>query len=634
MKANMRGTVAALACALTAGSFLVPPASAQTTTLMDILFGNQPRRSSLERQRPMQEQGAFSDDWRQRQAAEMSEPQPVVRGPTYRTYRADQFERLDLAGLSDPITTGSVDPVMSEDVEAGLFRAAVGQIEDMELRALPEVGSAVREFYKENPRFIWSDADGISDRARDAQSVLSNADSVGLSLADYAVVEPRVDGTREERLAEKARFEIEMAVATLTYILDATRGRIDPNRISGYHDFKRKDVDLVRAMRVLASTSTVGNYLERRSPGNEEFRTLVSELERLQKEELEKDRIVIEPDTFVRPGGRTSEMPKVVAAIEARSSDALKVEHALTLTDYDGGEEYTPALVALVESFQSETGLASDGIIGPNTILAMTGISNADKMRKVRLAMERMRWMNHDLGERHVMINTPAYSVTYSEKGRPDLTMRAVVGTKANQTYFFQDRIERVEFNPYWGVPRSIIVNEMLPKLRQDPAYLDRQGYEVTTRSGARIPSSSVNWYSVGSDVSYNVRQPPGPGNALGELKIMFPNSHAIYMHDTPARDLFSRDSRAYSHGCVRLEDPRAMAAAVMGVRREAVDEHVASGRNHSVSVDADIPVYVAYFTAWPDESGTVNYYRDVYDRDMYLERAIAATEAVRHAGS
>src|SRR3546814_9470773 len=131
------------------------------------------------------------------------------------------------------------------------------------------------------------------------------------------------------------------------------------------------------------------------------------------------------------------------------------------------------------------------------------------------------------------------------------------------QTYFFQDEIETVEFNPYWGVPQSIIINEMLPKLRADPSYLDRMGYQVEVK-GRQVSSASVNWY--GSTQSISVRQPPSSDNALGELKILFPNAHAIYMHDTPSKSFFKRDTRALSHGCVRLAEPRKMAAAVLGI--------------------------------------------------------------------
>ena len=133
---------------------------------------------------------------------------------------------------------------------------------------------------------------------------------------------------------------------------------------------------------------------------------------------------------------------------------------------------------------------------------------------------------------------------------------------------FFYDEIEQVDYNPYWGVPQSILVNEMLPRLRRDPGYLDRAGYEVSDSKGRRIPSSAVNWGAYGSKIPFDVRQSPSEANALGELKILFPNKHAIYMHDTPQKALFKQDMRAFSHGCVRLADPRGMAAAVLGTTR------------------------------------------------------------------
>jgi murein L,D-transpeptidase YcbB/YkuD len=191
--------------------------------------------------------------------------------------------------------------------------------------------------------------------------------------------------------------------------------------------------------------------------------------------------------------------------------------------------------------------------------------------------------------------------------------------------------VETVEYNPYWGVPQSILVNEFLPKLRANPAYLDERGYEVTDNNGNRIPSSAINWYAFGASVPYNVRQSPGEANALGELKILFPNKHAIYMHDTPARDLFQKDFRAYSHGCVRLAEPRAMAAAVLGKPVSHVEDMLTRGHGQD-EIGAPFPVYVAYFTAWPNAEGSVEYFADVYERDAAVAKAFAAIRAERGA--
>ena len=298
-----------------------------------------------------------------------------------------------------------------------------------------------------------------------------------------------------------------------------------------------------------------------------------------------------------------------------------------------GSEAYDKELVPVIQAKQKALGLKDDGVIGPRTVSALAGTSKADRIDKVTIALEQLRWLPSELGATRVFINQPAFMATYSEGGEVKLETRTVIGKTSNQTSFFYDEIEQVDYNPYWGVPQSIIVNEMLPRLRRDPGYLDRAGYEVTDAKGRRISSSSINWGAYGAKVPYNVRQTPSEANALGELKILFPNKHAIYMHDTPSKDLFSRDSRAFSHGCVRLQDPRGMAAAVLGTSVDYVAQKLKQGHS-SEKVTRKIPVYVAYFTAWPNAAGQVEYFGDVYDRDTRLKTAIEKTDQARAASS
>jgi L,D-transpeptidase YcbB len=631
MTFKMRGNLAALACVLAAGVFVVPPQAAEAQTLMDLFRGG-PRQAVP--QREYRTEPAVPLEQQIAPQARVATPPPVVKGPQYLTYRPDAMKRVDFSGLFDDVTTGSVDANASGSPARG-FAGAAHHLADMRIDALAEVADAVAAFYAERRDFVWIEDGKANAKAEAALRVLEQADTVGLVPADYRVRRPdAAAGSGDEARAREAiRFEMDLSAKALTYVLDATRGRIDPNRISEYHDFERKTVDLERALASMARSGDIATYLERRSPTHTHFQALKAEYERLQ-EAGEGERVTIAEGTLLRPGAESSEVPSIVAAIRARGSDALKTDHALFFADYDGSSTYTPAMVDLVKAFQKERGLSADGVVGRNTILAMTGMSNADKLDKVRLAMEQARWLNRDLGERHVFINVPSYRVSYVEGGEEKLNMRSVVGSKGRQTFFFQDEIDHVEFNPYWGVPQSIIVNDMIPKLRKDPTYLDRSGYEVTTQSGTRIASASIDWYSMGNRVPYNVRQRPGPRNSLGELKIMFPNRHAIYMHDTPDRHLFERDSRAYSSGCVRLEDPRAMAAAVLGTTRDDVAASIAGGQTKMEKVPEKFPVYIAYFTAWPNAEGEVQYFDDVYDRDTYLKRAMDATNGVRHADS
>jgi L,D-transpeptidase YcbB len=611
-------------CAFT--SIGVPRAEA--LTLLDLFRRKRP---------PVEEQQMFPGFDGMREAGPAQKPVaralPRVTSPRYYTYKAESLRRIDTAKLLDPVVTGSVQSEALSATQPGSLADARQFLADVTAYAPADVAKAIEAFYAGREGFIWFNSDGPNAAAKAALAVLDQAASVGLDPQDYAVAVPSetFDSselmTREKALVD---FEIQMSAATLTYIQDTVRGRIDPNKISGYHDFKRKGVNLTGKLENIARSHDVAAYLNSQTPSGPEFIALKRELEALKAKAGDTPPIVIAPGTLLKPGISNPELANVVAAIRLKGSEALKTDHAVTLQAYQDTPDYTPELVALIASFQKENGLKPDGIVGKASIRILTGGDTTEsKIEKVRVAMEQARWLPADLGSRYVFINQPAFMVYYHDKGAEQFSMRVVVGSKANQTYFFEDEIQTVEFNPYWGVPQSIIINEMLPKLRNDPGYLDRLGYQVEV-GGRAVSSYDVNWN--GSTNGVAVRQPPSSDNALGELKILFPNSHAIYMHDTPSKSFFKKDQRALSHGCVRLADPRRMAAAVLGITVDDVAKQIADGRNKGVQVPQKIPVYVAYFTAWPNKDGVVEYFDDVYERDMYMGRALEATRLARHA--
>jgi murein L,D-transpeptidase YcbB/YkuD len=628
LKAGLMASVLATGFSVT----VVEPASAQS--FLQRLFNPEHQRREQERLR--QEQ-------LRRQASKVK-----VSAPRYLDYAPDAWKEVSLAELSEKKTAevqspdaaleaGSepaleTDTVPQSPVVLTAFDEARPTLKELSLSVLPDIGEALIAYYREHPDFVWVEDGRPSLKAAALRRALADAGTFGLDPDDYLVALPAVSGAQEaERDAALMRFEMELSAAALTYVLDATRGRVDPNRISQYHDLPRHEVDLVAALQQLQTSGDVAAELTAHQPQNAHFKALAAELKRLKAEDEEADQIVIAPGTFLKAGKSSPEMKNIVAAIAQNGSDEVKTSHAETLAAYDGGELYTPELVALVKAFQKDAGLTPDGIVGKNTINAMVGETNAAKIAKVELAMERSRWIPEELGERKVFINQAAFTATYTAPGEDPLSMRVVVGKKSNQTNFFYDKIEIVEYNPYWGVPYSIIVNEMLPKLASDPSYLDRAGYEVTTPGGRQVSSASVDWYAVAAkQQSINVRQYPGRANALGEVKILFPNAHHIYMHDTPAKNLFKKDMRAFSHGCIRLHDPKAMAAAVLGKSKDYVTARIAEGQNEQERVTGDIPVYVSYFTAWPELDGTIAYYTDVYDRDRYLLKALEKTRTVR----
>jgi murein L,D-transpeptidase YcbB/YkuD len=618
---RIRVSVAAVVCSLAGGLFVSAGEPVQAQGLFQRLFNPQPRYS--ERRANLHKEQALAEARKVR-----------ITGPRYYGYKPDKIVNASFKSLAE-FDTASNDPDAVPEAVTTAFAAASAHLSDFRMRTLEPVAAAIKTHYHANPEFIWVSDGKVNEKARKAIAELARADDYGLSSRDYEVQLPSASFSGDDadaREKELVEFEITLSAKVLTYVFDAKRGRIDPNRISGYHDFTRKTVDLETVIGIVAQTDGIERYLSTRSPGNEQFTALAEELKRL-RATSQSERIEIAEGTFLKHGRSSAEVANIVAAIRLRGSDKLKTEHAETLAGYDGSELYSDDLMALVRDFQRENRLKPDGIVGKATIRALTSFSVEDKIRKVELAMERARWLPRDLGDRHVFINQPAYTASYLHKGRDPMTMRVVVGKKSNQTSFFMDYIETVEYNPYWGVPRSIIVNEMLPKLYQDPTYLDRLGYEVSTASGRQISSAAVDWYDVGANgAPINVRQRPGRSNALGELKILFPNKHAIYMHDTPSKSLFKKDRRAFSHGCVRLHDPRGMAAAVLGKSKEYIASRIAQGKNDADPVPGKIPVYVAYFTAWPNPEGTVEYFDDMYARDKYLTRALDATDQSRHA--
>ncbi|WP_242223349.1 L,D-transpeptidase family protein [Shinella zoogloeoides] len=617
--------VLAAALAVSCAAITLPAAPANAITLMDILRGGkkkEPAREPL----PGVDSGASLPNATVKQEAK---PLPRVTGPRYYTYKADALKRVAVDKLADPVVTSSISTDVAPAGDAGI-RAAFATVD---VRATPDAAKAVETFYGDYKKLVWIDGTGISEKAKTAIAVLADAASVGLDPWDYAVQIPPDSfdsADMNKRYSELATFEVALSSAVATYVQDAVRGRIDPNRISGYHDFKRKDVNLVAALKNVVLSGNIRNYLESRSPLNDDFRVLKAELSKLRAETGGDDRVVIAEGTLLKPGESNPELANIIKGVVRHGSDALKTDHSVTIATYKGTPDYTPELVALMEAFQKENGLKPDGVVGKASIRKLVGgDSVADKVAKLEVALEQARWLPVDLGARHVFINQPAFMVYYHEDGREKFSMRTVVGSKSNQTYFFEDRVQTVEVNPYWGVPQSIIINEMLPKLRNDPSYLDRMGYEVAV-GGRAVPSSSVNWH--GSTAGVSVRQPPSGDNALGELKILFPNTHAIYMHDTPSKSFFKKDMRALSHGCVRLAEPRKMAAAVLGVSEADVGKEIAAGGNRALPVKADIPIYIAYFTAWPNKDGAVEYFDDVYGRDDYMRKAFEATRAARQA--
>ena len=291
-------------------------------------------------------------------------------------------------------------------------------------------------------------------------------------------------------------------------------------------------------------------------------------------------------------------------------------------------------LSAALKKFQKSVKLRQTGSLDAATVKNLNRDTSQKDIQRLVYNMERLRWLPKNLGQRFVFVNQPAYDVQVMDRGNEVWRSKVIVGKPLNQTYAFHDEMETVVFNPSWGVPQSIIVNEYLGKLRRDPSYLDRQGFKVIAPNGKVVRSSSINWAAYGSRPPFGVQQPPGKGNALGELKFLFPNGHDIYMHDTPTKNLFAESTRTFSHGCIRVENPREFAEVVLGWDRDKVDRETDSRKSQSVVLKQKLPVHITYFTAWPDSAGKMSYFNDVYERDEAMDKAFAVLASAREADS
>ncbi len=289
------------------------------------------------------------------------------------------------------------------------------------------------------------------------------------------------------------------------------------------------------------------------------------------------------------------------------------------------GEEpdrYSRLLVEGVRHFQRRHGLAIDGAVGPETLRELN-IPASARTRQLLINLERYRWFIGRLEPSFLLVNIAGFTLHYVENNSFRWRTRVIVGKPYWKTPVFRSMMTHVVFNPSWEVPPGIIKKEALPALRAGRDYTGENGLEVIGRNNQRIDPASVDWkrYATGG-IPFRLRQPPGPGNALGRVKFVFPNRHLVYLHDTPGKHLFDRTERAFSHGCIRVEHPLELAALVLGSSIEKVHGYVAFGKTREVRLQEPLPVFLLYLTAGA-EGDQVFFRRDIYDRDEPLGKVL-----------
>lgn len=503
----------------------------------------------------------------------------------------------------------------------------------LSLSSRSDIGSAVLSHYSKRPDFLWIGSNLRPTVAAEyVEQVLRSAYLYGLNAADYHIPALPVSATPHDILT----YEFLMTFRSLRYALDARYGVSSPRKISSYHGISSQPRSISKILSSITASKHPARLLRSFHPDNSMFSALRHELLNLSFDTsgLYIGDSRIRHHTIIHPGESHKRLGMIISRISELAPSDIRARYSWILSrEYEGRHTYNNDFVPLVVDMQRYLGLRPLGIIDYATLQHLFSLSSAVFLRGVDAhrrdmliySMERLRWLPDNLGDRYVLINPPSYRASIISGDRTELSMKVIVGKKANQTNFFHDEVEYVEFTPYWSVPKSIIRYEMIPELLENPTYLRDENFEVYDKKGGRLlDSTAIDWRSRNLSGEYPyVRQLPGANNALGNLKIMFPNAYAIYMHDTPDRHLFSRDDRAFSHGCIRLEYPNAMAAALLGTDLSTIEHHISLSENHQVELSKKVPIYISYFTAWPDDSGVVRYHSDIYDRDTALSRAL-----------
>ena len=407
-------------------------------------------------------------------------------------------------------------------------------------------------------------------------------------------------------------------------VKEVSNGRVSPKDAQRYWFDPVKGADVDRLVELVRShPAAYGNIVNDMISDSENIRPLLGKLSEYRAIADNGGWPVIDSGPTLEPGQQSER----VSVLRHR----LEISGDLEVSPYAGEDVFPSDIYATdmqlaVERFQARHGLTVDGLVGKATLAALN-MSIESRIEQIELNIERHRWLPNNYASRHIITNIPDYQLRVVENGSTTLTMPVVVGKPKHQTPVFSEDMTHLVVNPTWTVPRSITNKELVPKELNSPGSLQSSGFSVLDHSGNNIGFENVPdsaWHE--SKFPYVLRQGPGQRNALGKVKFMMPNKYSIYLHDTPAKKLFKKERRAYSHGCVRVGDPLALANHLLereGWSQSHIEKLFEREKTRNVIFKEPVPNHITYLTSWVDEHNVLQFRKDVYKLDKSLKTAL-----------
>jgi L,D-transpeptidase YcbB len=541
------------------------------------------------------------------------------------------------SGMPLAMRRRATQPLSAGDEALLLGYIRAGRLADMKRPAFTGYRDQVKEFYESGAHALaWTRNGQPTPQALALAGFFRDAEAKGLPPENYEGpwwqdhISKLVHASGDARV----RFDLALTVSAMRYLSDLNVGRANPRHLAFQVEYDHEKYDLARFLcQRLVSAQNVAAVVSQVEPPYDGYRRTIKALHNYRELALEgKVGTFVQPKKSVKPGDVHADLPRL-AQVLRRLGDLPK-NSVIPLSSM----QYQGAMVEAVKRFQRRHGLDADGVLGRETFREIdTPLSY--RVLQLELTLERWRWIPHAFPQAPVVVNIPEFRLrAFDEHHRVALSMKVVVGQAyRHQTPVFAALMKSVVFRPYWNVPVSIQQAELLPKLRRDSSYLSKHGYQVVDRKGNVVTEGEVASPILKKLESREVRirQKPGAANSLGLVKFVFPNEHDVYLHDTPATQLFSKARRDFSHGCIRVEDPVTLAAWVLKRNPAWNLERIRAAMNgdHMIQVNLEqpIPVLILYGTAVVEENGEVHFFDDIYGDDKTLARVLAQENPGRH---